>query len=284
MANYNFQQLLNETYDGLSARGFETSRADWLLEDISGMSRTQIAMNLNQDVPSNILDAYLNSRERMYEGEPVQYIAGFTEFYGRKFKVNQHVLIPRPETEELVYQTLQMIQNKQVVVCDIGTGTGAIAITLKKERPDLSVIATDISEEALSIAKTNASTLEAPIEFLKGKSLEPLINENIKVDVLVSNPPYISNEEQKEMSDTVLNYEPHLALFAEDDGLAIYKDIILNLEHVMLDNGIVIFEIGHLQGELLKDFIENHLNVEDVKIIQDINQNNRMIQFNWNNQ
>ncbi|MGX1435175.1 peptide chain release factor N(5)-glutamine methyltransferase [Mammaliicoccus sciuri] len=284
MANYNFQQLLNETYDGLSARGFETSRADWLLEDISGMSRTQIAMNLNQDVPSNILDAYLNSRERMYEGEPVQYIAGFAAFYGRKFKVNQHVLIPRPETEELVYQTLQMIQNKQVVVCDIGTGTGAIAITLKKERPDLSVIATDISEEALSIAKTNASTLEAPIEFLKGKSLEPLIKENIKVDVLVSNPPYISYEEQKEMSDTVLNYEPHLALFAEDDGLAIYKDIILSLEHVMSDNGLVIFEIGHLQGEILKDFIQIHLNVEDVKIIQDINQNNRMIQFNWNNQ
>ncbi len=284
MANYNFQQLLNETYDGLSARGFETSRADWLLEDISGMSRTQIAMNLNQNVPANILDAYLNSRERMYEGEPVQYIAGFAEFYGRMFKVNQHVLIPRPETEELVYQTLQMIQNEQEVVCDIGTGTGAIAITLKKERPDLSVIATDISEEALLIAQTNASTLEAPIEFLKGKSLEPLIKENIKVDVLVSNPPYISYEEQKEMSDTVLNYEPHLALFAEDDGLAIYKDIILNLEHVMSDNGLVIFEIGHLQGELLKDFIETHLNVEHVKIIQDINQNNRMIQFNWNNQ
>ncbi|MEB6339402.1 peptide chain release factor N(5)-glutamine methyltransferase [Mammaliicoccus sciuri] len=284
MANYNIQQLLNETYDGLSARGFETSRADWLLEDISGMSRTQIAMNLNQNVPDNILDAYLNSRERMYEGEPVQYISGFAEFYGRKFKVNQHVLIPRPETEELVYQTLQMIQNEQVVVCDIGTGTGAIAITLKKERPDLSIIATDISEEALLIAQTNASTLEAPIEFLKGKSLEPLIKENIKVDVLVSNPPYISYEEQKEMSDTVLNYEPHLALFAEDDGLAIYKDIILNLEHVMSDNGLVIFEIGHLQGELLKDFIETHLNVEHVKIIQDINQNNRMIQFNWNNQ
>ncbi|MDT0711676.1 peptide chain release factor N(5)-glutamine methyltransferase [Mammaliicoccus sciuri] len=284
MANYNFQQLLNETYDGLSARGFETSRADWLLEDISGMSRTQIVMNLNQNVPDNILGAYLNSRERMYKGEPVQYIAGFGEFYGRKFKVNQHVLIPRPETEELVYQTLQMIQNEQVVVCDIGTGTGAIAITLKKERPDLSVIATDISEEALLIAQTNASTLKAPIEFLKGKSLEPLIKENIKVDVLVSNPPYISYEEQKEMSDTVLNYEPHLALFAEDDGLAIYKDIILNLEHVMSDNGLVIFEIGHLQGELLKDFIETHLNVEHVKIIQDINQKNRMIQFNWNNQ
>lgn len=284
MANYNFQQLLNETYDGLSARGFETSRADWLLEDISGMSRTQIAMNLNQNVPVNILEAYLKSRERMYEGEPVQYIASFAEFYGRKFKVNQHVLIPRPETEELVYQTLQMIQSEQVVVCDIGTGTGAIAITLKKERPDLSVIATDISEEALLIAQTNASTLEAPIEFLKGKSLEPLIKENIKVDVLVSNPPYISYEEQKEMSDTVLNYEPHLALFAEDDGLAIYKDIILNLEHVMSDNGLVIFEIGHLQGELLKDFIETHLNVEHVKIIQDINQNNRMVQFNWNNQ
>ncbi|MEB6196641.1 peptide chain release factor N(5)-glutamine methyltransferase [Mammaliicoccus sciuri] len=284
MANYNFQQLLNETYDGLSARGFETSRADWLLEDISGMSRTQIAMNLNQNVPVNILEAYLKSRERMYEGEPVQYIASFAEFYGRKFKVNQHVLIPRPETEELVYQTLQMIQSEQVVVCDIGTGTGVIAITLKKERPDLSVIATDISEEALLIAQTNASTLEAPIEFLKGKSLEPLIKENIKVDVLVSNPPYISYEEQKEMSDTVLNYEPHLALFAEDDGLAIYKDIILNLEHVMSDNGLVIFEIGHLQGELLKDFIETHLNVEHVKIIQDINQNNRMVQFNWNNQ
>ncbi|MGK9044640.1 peptide chain release factor N(5)-glutamine methyltransferase [Mammaliicoccus vitulinus] len=284
MDNYNFQQLLKETYDGLSARGFETSRADWLLEDITGMSRTEIAFNFRENVPEHILNEYLSYRERMYKGEPVQYIAGFAEFYGRKFKVNRDVLIPRPETEELVYQTLEMLNEKNKVLCDIGTGSGAIAISLKKERPDLSVFATDISDCAISIAKENAEMLDAQVEFILGETLKPLIDKKIKVDVLVSNPPYISYEEQKEMSGTVLDYEPHLALFAHDDGLAIYKDILSNLDKVITKGGLVIFEIGHLQGDILKDYILEHYNVENLEIIKDINQNNRMIQFNWMNQ
>ncbi|WP_237727770.1 peptide chain release factor N(5)-glutamine methyltransferase [Mammaliicoccus vitulinus] len=284
MDNYNFQQLLKETYDGLSARGFETSRADWLLEDITGMSRTEIALNFRENVPEHILNEYLSYRERMYKGEPVQYIAGFAEFYGRKFKVNRDVLIPRPETEELVYQTLEILNSKNKVLCDIGTGSGAIAISLKKERPDLSVFATDISACAISIAKENAKMLDAQVEFLLGETLKPLIDKKIKVDVLVSNPPYISYEEQKEMSGTVLDYEPHLALFAPDDGLAIYKDILSNLDKVITKGGLVIFEIGHLQGDILKAYILEHYNVENLKIIKDINQNNRMIQFNWMNQ
>lgn len=284
MDNYNFQQLLKETYDGLSARGFETSRADWLLEDITGMSRTEIALNFRGNVPEHILNEYLSYRERMYKGEPVQYIAGFAEFYGRKFKVNRDVLIPRPETEELIYQTLEMLNSKNKILCDIGTGSGAIAISLKKERPDLSVFATDISACAISIAKENAEMLDAQVEFLLGETLKPLIDKKIKVDVLVSNPPYISYEEQKEMSGTVLDYEPHLALFAPDDGLAIYKDILSNLDKVITKGGLVIFEIGHLQGDILKTYILEHYNVENLKIIKDINQNNRMIQFNWMNQ
>lgn len=284
MDNYNFQQLLKETYDGLSARGFETSRADWLLEDITGMSRTEIALNFRGNVPEHILNEYLSYRERMYKGEPVQYIAGFAEFYGRKFKVNRDVLIPRPETEELIYQTLEMLNSKNKILCDIGTGSGAIAISFKKERPDLSVFATDISACAISIAKENAEMLDAQVEFLLGETLKPLIDKKIKVDVLVSNPPYISYEEQKEMSGTVLDYEPHLALFAPDDGLAIYKDILSNLDKVITKGGLVIFEIGHLQGDILKAYILEHYNVENLKIIKDINQNNRMIQFNWMNQ
>lgn len=281
MENYNFQTLLTETYKALSARGLETSRADWLLEDISGLSRTQILLKQQEPVPDNILKKFLTYRERMYLGEPVQYIVGFAEFYGRKFIVNNDVLIPRPETEELVLQTLNTINQHEQTVCDIGTGTGAIAISLKKELTNLNVIATDISDDALKVAKENARLNQAEIEFLQGDALKPLINNGIKVDVLLSNPPYISYEEKVEMSETVLEYEPHLALFTQNNGLAIYKRILNDLDKVMKKDGLVIFEIGHLQGEILKSYIHEHYKVKNLAIIKDINQKNRMIQFNW---
>nr|WP_278759498.1 peptide chain release factor N(5)-glutamine methyltransferase [Mammaliicoccus lentus] len=281
MENYNFHTLLTETYKALSARGLETSRADWLLEDISGLSRTQILLKQQEPVPDNILKKFLIYRERMYLGEPVQYIVGFAEFYGRKFIVNNDVLIPRPETEELVLQTLNTINQHEQTVCDIGTGTGAIAISLKKERTNLNVIATDISDDALKVAKENARLNQAEIEFLQGDALKPLINNGIKVDVLLSNPPYISYEEKVEMSETVLEYEPHLALFTQNNGLAIYKRILNDLDKVMKKDGLVIFEIGHLQGEILKSYIHEHYKVKNLAIIKDINQKNRMIQFNW---
>ncbi len=281
MENYNFHTLLTETYKALSARGLETYRADWLLEDISGLSRTQILLKQQEPVPDNILKKFLTYRERMYLGEPVQYIVGFAEFYGRKFIVNNDVLIPRPETEELVLQTLNTINQHEQTVCDIGTGTGAIAISLKKERTNLNVIATDISDDALKVAKENARLNQAEIEFLQGDALKPLINNGIKVDVLLSNPPYISYEEKVEMSETVLEYEPHLALFTQNNGLAIYKRILNDLDKVMKKDGLVIFEIGHLQGEILKSYIHEHYKVKNLAIIKDINQKNRMIQFNW---
>ncbi|MBF0794236.1 peptide chain release factor N(5)-glutamine methyltransferase [Mammaliicoccus lentus] len=281
MENYNFHTLLTETYKALSARGLETSRADWLLEDISGLSRTQILLKQQEPVPDNILKKFLIYRERMYLGEPVQYIVGFAEFYGRKFIVNNDVLIPRPETEELVLQTLNTINQHEQTVCDIGTGTGAIAISLKKERTNLNVIATDISDDALKVAKENARLNQAEIEFLQGDALKPLINKGIKIDVLLSNPPYISYEEKVEMSETVLEYEPHLALFTQNNGLAIYKRILNDLDKVMKKDGLVIFEIGHLQGEILKSYIHEHYKVKNLAIIKDINQKNRMIQFNW---
>src|SRR5699024_651042 len=274
MENYNFHTLLTETYKALSARGLETSRADWLLEDISGLSRTQILLKQQEPVPDNILKKFLTYRERMYLGEPVQYIVGFAEFYGRKFIVNNDVLIPRPETEELVLQTLNTINQHEQTVCDIGTGTGAIAISLKKERTNLNVIATDISDDALKVAKENARLNQAEIEFLQGDALKPLINNGIKIDVLLSNPPYISYEEKVEMSETVLEYEPHLALFTQNNGLAIYKRILNDLDKVMKKDGLVIFEIGHLQGEILKSYIHEHYKVKNLAIIKDINQKN----------
>lgn len=281
MENYNFHTLLTETYKALSARGLETSRADWLLEDISGLPRTQILLKQQEQVPDDILKKFLTYRERMYLGEPVQYIVGFAEFYGRKFKVNSDVLIPRPETEELVLQTLNTVSHHEQTVCDIGTGTGAIAVSLKKERANFNVIATDISEDALKIAQENAQLNQAEIEFLQGDALKPLIDNGIKVDILLSNPPYISCEEKVEMSETVLEYEPHLALFTQNNGLAIYERILNDLDKVMKREGLVIFEIGHLQGEILRSYIQEHYKVKNLAIIKDINQKNRMIQFNW---
>lgn len=284
MANYNFRELLKETYDGLAARGYETSRADWLLEDLSGMRKSEILMNYNHAVPELLLHKFLACRERMYQGEPVQYIVGFADFYGRKFKVNKNVLIPRPETEELVLRILNARQFNQMTICDIGTGTGAIAISIKKENPELTVIATDISDKALSLAEWNAQSLDANITFYKGNALEPLVADNVKVDIIVSNPPYIALTEKVNMSDSVLDFEPHLALFAENNGLQIYQKILSDIDKVLTPGGLVLFEIGYQQGEILKEYIEQNYNVKNLQIIKDINNNNRMIQFNWLNE
>ena len=148
---------------------------------------------------------------RMLKGEPIQYIVGFQSFYGYKYKVDANCLIPRPETEEVMLHFLKLCRNKDDVV-DIGTGSGAIAITLKLLRPDLDVYATDLYEDTLNVARNNADTHQQDIHFLQGNALKPLIEKGIKVDGLISNPPYIDEAESKDMDDTVLQFEPHHAL------------------------------------------------------------------------
>ena len=186
--------------------------------------------------------------KRLEAGEPVQYIVGDVDFYGNIIKVNKNVLIPRPETEELVEKTYNLIQdiypNKNINILDIGTGSGCISISLKKLIPESNVTACDISKKALEVAKDNAISNNTEIEFIQSDIFS---NIKDKYDCIISNPPYIRYNE--EIMDIVKNNEPHEALYADDNGLYFYKEILKHAKDYLKDKFIIAFEIGELQAE-----------------------------------
>ena len=184
--------------------------------------------------------------KRLEAGEPVQYIVGDVNFYGNIIKVNKNVLIPRRETEELVEKTVNYIKkylNPNIKVLDIGTGSGCIPIALKKLIPSLEVSAVDISKEALEVATSNASDNNVDINFIES---DVFTNVDDKYDCIISNPPYIREDET--IMDVVSNNEPHLALYAKDNGLYFYKKIINESDKYLKDKFIIGFEIGEEQG------------------------------------
>ncbi len=213
--------------------------------------------------------------KRLNNNEPVQYIVGNVDFYGYIFDVNKNVLIPRRETEELIEKVLKRIQefNKPVII-DVGTGSGAIAVTLSKKL-NTHVYASDISNDALEVAKKNSFNNKANVSFLQGDMLEPYIKNNIKVDFIVSNPPYI--KENEVIEDVVKNNEPHLALYAKNDGLEFYESILKNAKKVLNDKFLIAFEIGESQANDVKDLAKRYLNDVIVEIEKDLSDKDRFV-------
>lgn len=213
--------------------------------------------------------------KRLNMGEPVQYIVGDVDFYGNIIKVNKNVLIPRRETEELVEKVLKRIQVfDSPVIADIGTGSGAIAITLAKKLNAL-VYASDISLKALEVAKENVAINKANVTFFEGDMLKPYIKNNIKLDVIVSNPPYIKEDEKIE--DIVKNNEPHLALYAKNNGLEFYDSILKNASYVLKDKYLIAFEIGLDQGKNIEALAKKYLSNSIVEIEKDLSGKDRFI-------
>lgn len=209
------------------------------------------------------------------KGIPVQYIVGNVDFYGNIFEVNKDVLIPRFETEELVEKTIGYINeifNKKVDIVDIGTGSGCIAITLKKQL-DCEVDAVDISVDALNVAKRNALKIGADVNFIEGDLLKPL---NKKYDVIISNPPYIAIED-KEIMDVVKKNEPHLALFADNEGLKCYQDILKDASKYLNNRSIIAFEIGYLQALEIKKIVKDYFPNSIIKVEKDLQGRDRFI-------
>ena len=211
---------------------------------------------------------------RLNSGEPVQYIVGNVDFYNSNVLVNKNVLIPRFETEELVDETIKKVKekfNNTVEVLDIGTGSGAIAISLKKELDSI-VTATDISKDALEVAKENAKRNNVDINFVNTNIYEGIGN---KFDVVISNPPYISYDE--EIEEVVKNNEPHIALYAEDKGLYFYKEILKNIKTIIKDKYLICFEIGESQYEKIKVFKEQYLPNSEIEMKKDLQGRDRMV-------
>ncbi|WP_077329359.1 peptide chain release factor N(5)-glutamine methyltransferase [Virgibacillus siamensis] len=260
----------------------EPKVAELLLQHFRGVSRSQFFMDMREPVPNDIADQFRQAIiKHATTGIPIQHIIGSEEFYGRNFQVNRHTLIPRPETEELVQQVIQAAPVTPVTIVDIGTGSGIIAITLALELENATVYATDISEKALQTAEKNASNLGAEVTFMQGDFLKPVMEKNIKADIIVSNPPYISAAEKPSLSDTVKNFDPELALFADKNGLAAYQKIIADLPDVTKQNGHIFFEIGHEQGEAVSNLLRNTFPSCTTEIMQDINRNDRIIKGSW---
>lgn len=207
---------------------------------------------------------------------PIQYILEEADFYGLKFKVNSSVLIPRPETEELVHLIVKKYKNQAINILDIGTGSGCIPISLQKNLPLAKNSAIDISEEALEVAKENAKINRVEVSFFKDDALNLLTSKYPVFDVIVSNPPYIAMSEKNEMENTVTAYEPHLALFVSDENPLIFYDKIGDFALTNLSKqGFLYFEINQALAEETKKLLEQK--GFKAQIIKDINNNNRMI-------
>ena len=212
--------------------------------------------------------------KRLESGEPVQYVVGNVDFYGNIISVNNDVLIPRFETEELVSKTIDYIKSNfkgKIDVVDIGTGSGCIAITLKKEI-DCNMDAVDISDKALCMAKKNAIDNNVEINFFKSDMLNSL---NKKYDVIISNPPYISYNE--EIMDIVRNNEPELALYAPNDGLYYYEEILKDANKYLKEKSIIAFEIGYMQGNSIKNIAYNYFPNSEIILEKDMNGKDRFI-------
>ena len=261
----------------LRRQGKEESLARFLLMYILDENSQEFTNNISEQLTKEKEELYFSLIDKHIEKNvPLSHLAGFEYFYDRKFKVTKDVLSPRMETEELIYKVIEYIKSinkNNIKILDLCTGSGIIGITLRKELEfkSLEVVASDISEEALKVAKENAIMNEAEVKFIQSDIFE---NINEKFDIIVSNPPYIAYNDKITMEDNVLNYDPHLALFAEEDGMYFYREIVENAKEYLEEDGLVFFEIGYDQREkILKLANENGFNAE---VYKDINGRDRM--------
>jgi release factor glutamine methyltransferase len=260
-----------------------------VLEKLHKLKRIDLALDPDLKISDLDIKRWSEIISELKTQKPIQYILGETEFFGLKFKVNQHTLIPRQETEELVDLILVQIKNehlKNLKIVDLGTGSGCIAIALAKNSLDSAVFAVDVSDKALEIAKINARQNGVDVQFIKADILktEDLnefatsnTEEEIIFDIIVSNPPYVRNLEKHEIKPNVLEFEPHLALFVDDtDALLFYRKIGELAFKNLKENGKLFFEINQYLGKETKELLRN-IGFANVQIIKDIYGNDRMI-------
>ena len=251
-----------------------------ILENKHQLKRIDLALNIGLKFSEAEIETWNEILDKLKQQIPIQYILGTTSFYDLDFEVNNDVLIPRPETEELVSWILSnnpiTESTNKPKILDIGTGSGCIAISLAKNIPKATVYAIDVSEKALAIAKKNASTNKVKVTFIQENILK---TENFqeKLDIIVSNPPYVRNLEKQEINKNVLDYEPHLALFVDDhDALIFYRKIAHLAQKNLSENGQLYFEINQYLGNEMVELLQK-MHFKNIEIRKDIYGNNRMI-------
>ncbi|HEL1984880.1 TPA: peptide chain release factor N(5)-glutamine methyltransferase [Streptococcus suis] len=262
----NYAQLFAAYEEQLVAIGEEAETLSFTFRGLKGLNFTEFLLLLRQEVTPTDKEEIDAIFQQLSQHRPAQYIIGKADFYGMEFAVDERVLIPRPETEELIDLILQENSRAGLRILDIGTGSGAIAISLAKARPDWEVVAVDISKDALAVAQENARTNQVSVHFLESDVLQAVKGQ---FDIIVSNPPYISPDDTDEVGLNVLTSEPHLALFAEEDGMAIYRQIAEQAGTFLKEDGKLYFEIGYKQGQDLTDLLALHFPKKRIRVLKD---------------
>ncbi|MBL7149369.1 MAG: peptide chain release factor N(5)-glutamine methyltransferase [Candidatus Cloacimonetes bacterium] len=274
MKIWKISEIINWATDLLTSKDIENPKLDseYIIAHVLGMSRLELNLHQDDDITEDNLVLIQNMISRRQKNEPLQYILGETDFYGLTFKVNEHVLIPRPETELLVEKIIK--ENPAVEeILEIGTGSGAIAIALAANIKNVKIIAVDISNEALQVARENAVKNKVNINFCFSDVFENVIG---KYDLIISNPPYISNKEYQYLSSEIREYEPLIALLADDNGLAFYKKILCSAKDYLTENGKIYFEIGCSLSESIKKVAEEN-GFRNIETVKDLNDFDRMM-------
>ena len=267
-------QIFKDFEKKLIAQGEEAESLSFVYRSLKNLSFTDFVFALQQEVTEEEKQFVEEIFKKLAEHIPAQYIIGHAEFFGMQLKVDERVLIPRPETEELVEHILTENPEKNLKVLDIGTGSGAIALALAKNRPDWSVTAADISRDALELATENAKRQDLDLTFIRTDCFSEISS---KYDIIVSNPPYISRADEVEVGLNVLHSEPHLALFADEDGIAIYRRIAEDSKDYLNDGGKIYLEIGYKQGQSVPALFMENLPEKRVRTLKDQFGQDRMV-------
>ena len=270
---------INELLDAGMPKDDATDNVDFLLSGALNINYAYLRANITRTMPAKLAAVWLKWIAMLIQQQPPQYILGHAPFYGREFIVDERVLIPRPETEQLVAWILADASGttgESVSVLDIGTGSGAIIETLMLENPRVRGFAADISSDALTVAALNAQQLSIKqLRFVESDVFSGLAD--LRFDLIVSNPPYIASSDEDEMDASVLTYEPHDALFADNQGLAIYQKIAEGLAAHLTPQGRAYFEIGYKQGQQVVDIMQKALPKSTVTLKQDFAGLDRMV-------
>lgn len=258
----------------LGAVGEEPEALSFVYRGLKHWDLTQFVLHLRQEVSEEDKKLLYSIFNQLKAHKPAQYILGFEDFHGLRFQVDERVLIPRPETEELVELILAENPKTELKVLDIGTGSGAIAVSLKESCPLWQVTASDLSVDALELARENAKHNQVDISFIQSDVFEVISD---SFDIIVSNPPYISENDKDEVDLNVLASEPKMALFADEDGLAIYRQIIERAAKHLSPQGKLYFEIGYKQGSDLKKLLSLHFPDKCLRVLKDQFGQDRMV-------
>lgn len=268
-------QILAEMEKQLEAVGEEAESLSFTFRSLRNLSFTQFVLKMQAEATADDIELLKKIQSQLLVHKPAQYIIGNAEFHGHSFKVDERVLIPRPETEELVNLILSENPNtNNIKVLDVGTGSGAIALSLATERSNWQVTASDISQDALDLAQENAEAIDVAIDFVQSDCFQAITG---KYDIIVSNPPYISETDREEVGLNVLASEPHLALFAEEDGYAVYRKIAENAQKHLTEKGKIYLEIGYKQGEHVKELFQSAFPKMRIRVLQDQFGKDRMV-------